>query len=45
MTPELLHAVVEGRSLTEDQAESAMRSLLAGESTPVLTAAFLTACG
>lgn len=38
-----LHTVVEGRSLTESQAEEAMRTLLAGESTPVLTAAFLTA--
>ncbi len=43
MTLELLHAVVDGHSLTQDRAESAMRSLLAGESTPVLTAAFLTA--
>ncbi|MDQ1472906.1 MAG: anthranilate phosphoribosyltransferase [Bryobacterales bacterium] len=43
MTLELLHAVVDGRSLTEGQAEGAMRGLLAGESTPVLTAAFLTA--
>lgn len=43
MTLELLHAVVEGQTLTETQAETAMRSLLAGESTPVLTAAFLTA--
>jgi anthranilate phosphoribosyltransferase len=39
----LLHSVVEGRSLDEAQAEQAMRALLAGESTPVLTAAFLTA--
>jgi len=39
----LLHTVVEGRSLTEAQAQDAMRALLAGESTPVLTAAFLTA--
>ena len=39
----LLHTVVEGRSLTESQAQDAMRALLAGESTPVLTAAFLTA--
>src|SRR5580698_10835423 len=39
----LLHTVVEGRSLTEAQAQEAMRALLAGESTPVLTAAFLTA--
>ncbi len=43
MTLELLHAVVDGHSLTQDQAESAMRTLLAGASTPVLTAAFLTA--
>jgi anthranilate phosphoribosyltransferase len=43
MTLNLLHAVVDGRSLNEAEAESAMRSLLAGESTPVLTAAFLTA--
>src|SRR5271165_6173882 len=43
MLPDLLRNVVEGRSLTEEQAESAMRALLAGESTPVLTAAFLTA--
>jgi anthranilate phosphoribosyltransferase len=39
----LLHKVVEGRSLTEAEAQDAMRALLAGESTPVLTAAFLTA--
>jgi anthranilate phosphoribosyltransferase len=39
----LLHAVVEGRSLTEAEAQEAMRALLAGESTPALTAAFLTA--
>src|ERR1017187_9218675 len=38
-----LHAVVDGRSLDEAQAQEAMRALLAGESTPVLTAAFLTA--
>ena len=43
MTLDLLHAVTGGNSLTEAQAEGAMRSLLAGESTPVLTAAFLTA--
>lgn len=43
MTLDLLHAVVDGRSLSEAEAESAMRALLAGESTPVLTAAFLTA--
>jgi anthranilate phosphoribosyltransferase len=38
-----LHTVVEGNSLSEREAEDAMRVLLAGESTPVLTAAFLTA--
>src|SRR5947209_8661404 len=43
MTLELLHAVVDGCCLTEEQAEAAMRGLLAGESTPVLMAAFLTA--
>jgi anthranilate phosphoribosyltransferase len=43
MTLELLHAVVDGLPLSEEQAETAMRALLAGESTPVLTAAFLTA--
>jgi anthranilate phosphoribosyltransferase len=43
LTHELLRAVVEGRSLTQHQAEAAMRSLLAGESTPALTASFLTA--
>src|SRR5437899_7074298 len=43
MTLELLHAVIDGHVLTEGQAESAMRSLLAGESTPVLAASFLTA--
>jgi anthranilate phosphoribosyltransferase len=43
MTLDLLHAVTSGRSLTEQEAESAMRALLAGESTPVLTASFLTA--
>src|SRR5579859_2482726 len=43
MRLELLHAVLEGRSLTEEEAESAMKALLAGESTPVLTASFLTA--
>jgi anthranilate phosphoribosyltransferase len=43
MTLDLLHAVVEGRSLTQAQSEAAMRLLLAGESTPALTAAFLTA--
>jgi anthranilate phosphoribosyltransferase len=43
MTLDLLHAVVDGRSLTAADAESAMQSLLAGESTAVLTTAFLTA--
>ncbi|MDP9169516.1 MAG: anthranilate phosphoribosyltransferase [Acidobacteriota bacterium] len=43
MTLDLLHAVVDGGSLTEEQAEMAMRALLAGESSAVLTAAFLTA--
>jgi anthranilate phosphoribosyltransferase len=43
MTLEPLHAVIDGQSLTQEQAESAMRTLLAGASTPVLTAAFLTA--
>src|SRR3954453_8212680 len=43
MTLELLHSVVAGQSLTEEQAESAMRTLLAGQSSPALTAAFLTA--
>src|SRR5580692_8293953 len=38
-----LHTVVDGHSLTETQAQEAMCALLAGESTPVLTAAFLTA--
>lgn len=43
MTLDLLHAVVEGRVLNEAEAESAMQSLLSGGSSPVLTAAFLTA--
>ena len=43
MTLDLLHSVVQGRSLTEEEAQAAMHALLAGESTPVLTAAFLTA--
>jgi len=43
MTLNLLHAVASGRSLTEEEAESAMRALLAGETTHVVTAAFLTA--
>lgn len=38
-----LHSLVDGRSLMESEAEEAMRALLAGESTPALTAAFLTA--
>jgi anthranilate phosphoribosyltransferase len=43
MTLDLLHAVAGGRALTEKEAENSMRALLAGESTHVLTAAFLTA--
>lgn len=43
MTSELLHAVIDGQSLTQPQAESAMRSLLAGETAPAVIAAFLTA--
>jgi anthranilate phosphoribosyltransferase len=43
MTLDFLHAVVDGGTLPEAAAESAMRSLLNGESTPVLAAAFLTA--
>src|SRR4051794_19185243 len=38
-----LHTLVDGYSLTEVQAQEAMCALLSGESTPVLTAAFLTA--
>src|SRR4051794_30842666 len=45
MTLDLLHAVTGGRSLTESEAENAMEALLAGKSTPVLTAAFLIALG
>ena len=43
MTLDLLHIVVEGGSLSEEQAETAMRAVLAGESSPVLMTAFLTA--
>jgi anthranilate phosphoribosyltransferase len=43
MTLELLHRAVDGHSLSEAEAEEAMRAVLAGESTPVLLAAFLTA--
>ena len=43
MTLDLLHRVVEGHSLDETQAEEAMRAVLAGESTPILMASFLTA--
>ena len=43
MTLDLLHAVVQGRSLTEEEAHSAMGVLLSGECSQVLTAAFLTA--
>lgn len=45
-TPTILdfvHAAAGGRTLTEAEAQTAMQALLAGESTPVLTAAFLTA--
>jgi anthranilate phosphoribosyltransferase len=38
-----LHSVVNGFALTEAQAQEAMCALLNGQSTPVLTAAFLTA--
>ncbi len=38
-----LHTVVGGASLTEAEAQEAMEVLLAGGSTPALTAAFLTA--
>ena len=41
MTLDVLHRVVDGHSLTAEQAESAMSALLAGEFTPALTAAFL----
>ena len=43
MTLELLHAVVDGRNLSQAEAEIAMSALLSGASTPVLTSAFLTA--
>jgi anthranilate phosphoribosyltransferase len=43
MTPDLLNAVIDGQSLTQSQAQAAMGSLLAGESTPAVIAAFLTA--
>jgi anthranilate phosphoribosyltransferase len=43
MTLEVLHAVVDGEKLTQEEAQSAMRALLHGESTPPLAAAFLTA--
>jgi anthranilate phosphoribosyltransferase len=43
MRLDLLHTVVDGHSLTQHQAEEGMRLLLAGESTPALTASFLTA--
>jgi anthranilate phosphoribosyltransferase len=38
-----LHTIVDCHPLSEAQAQEAMCALLAGESTPVLTAAFLTA--
>jgi len=40
---DFVHAAAGGRTLTEGEAQSAMEALLAGESTPVLTAALLTA--
>ena len=43
MTLDLLHSVVHGRSLTEEEAHAAMRGLLEGGSSHVMTAAFLTA--
>jgi anthranilate phosphoribosyltransferase len=43
MTLDLLHRIAQGSVLTELEAETAMQSLLTGQSTPVLTAAFLTA--
>jgi anthranilate phosphoribosyltransferase len=43
MTLDLFHDVVHGRSLTEEEAHAAMRGLLEGESSHVMTAAFLTA--
>jgi anthranilate phosphoribosyltransferase len=43
MTPELLNGVIDGKSLTQSQSEEAMRCLLSGETTPAVTAAFLTA--
>jgi len=43
MTLDLLHCVVDGQSLNEAQAEEAMRAVLAGESSTVLMASFLTA--
>lgn len=38
-----LHALVDGRSLTEEQARDAMQTILAGESTPAAIAAWLVA--
>jgi anthranilate phosphoribosyltransferase len=43
MTLELLHEVVKGRSLTEEEAHATMRGLLEGEASHVVTAALLTA--
>ena len=43
MTLDLLHGVVQGHSLTEEEAHAAMRGLLEGEVSHVLAAAFLTA--
>jgi anthranilate phosphoribosyltransferase len=43
MTPELLNAVIDGRSLTQSESETAMGALLTGETSPTVAAAFLTA--
>jgi len=43
MTPELLNAVIDGRPLTQSESQAAMGSLLTGETSPAVTAAFLTA--
>lgn len=40
---EAVHEAVEMRPLSEEHAEAAMRAILAGESTPALTASLLTA--
>ena len=43
MTPELLYAAIDGQPLTESQSQAAMAALLAGEASPSVIAAFLTA--